>query len=111
MRLYECRRRGWSRVVWVSEDPCFFDDDGCRAGSACVRVLPHGAREVSSGRCRSECVSEMQVVLHREVPEDEEFRRQWNGLVEAMERPEVFYTWEWARAVARGYCASLRPLV
>lgn len=56
-------------------------------------------------------MSEMQVVLHREVPEDEEFRRQWNGLVEAMERPEVFYTWEWARAVARGYCASLRPLV
>ncbi len=56
-------------------------------------------------------MSEMRVVLHREIPQDEEFRQQWNGLVKAMESPEVFYTWEWAQAVARVYGASLRPLL
>jgi len=56
-------------------------------------------------------VSEMRVVLHREVSEGEKFRREWNALVGAMERPEVFYTWEWAQAVSRAYSDSLRPLV
>ncbi len=56
-------------------------------------------------------MSEMRAVLHREVPESEEFRQHWNQLVYAMERPEVFYTWEWAQSVARIYGTSLRPLV
>jgi CelD/BcsL family acetyltransferase involved in cellulose biosynthesis len=60
-------------------------------------------------------VSEMglglRLVQHQGIPEDEEFRRQWNELVAAMERPEVFYTWEWAQAVARVYGASLRLLL
>ncbi len=56
-------------------------------------------------------MSEMRVVLYREIPEDEEFRRQWNGLVEGMERPEVFYTWEWARAVWCAWGASACPLL
>ena len=56
-------------------------------------------------------MSEMRVVLHREIPSGEDFRRQWNALVDAMERPEVFYTWEWAQAVARVYGTSLRPLL
>jgi CelD/BcsL family acetyltransferase involved in cellulose biosynthesis len=56
-------------------------------------------------------VSEMRVLLHREIPDSEDFRRQWNALVNAMERPEVFYTWEWARAVAHAYSAALRPLL
>jgi CelD/BcsL family acetyltransferase involved in cellulose biosynthesis len=56
-------------------------------------------------------VIEMRMVLHREIPAGEEFRRQWNSLVQAMEHPEVFYTWEWACAVARVYGTSLRPLL
>ena len=56
-------------------------------------------------------MSEMRVLLHREIPEGQEFREQWNSLVEAMERPEVFYTWEWAQAVVRAYGASLRLLL
>jgi CelD/BcsL family acetyltransferase involved in cellulose biosynthesis len=56
-------------------------------------------------------VSEMRLELHREIPQAEEFRQQWNGLVERMERPEVFYTWEWAAAVAHAYSATVRPLL
>ena len=53
----------------------------------------------------------MRLRVHREIPEDEEFRRQWNGLVEAMERPQVFYTFEWAAAVAHAYGEVLKPLL
>ena len=56
-------------------------------------------------------MSEMRVVLLREIPQAEEFRRQWNGLVEKMQCPEVFYTWEWAKAVADAYSLALRPLL
>ena len=56
-------------------------------------------------------MSELRIVLHREIPDGEDFHRQWNVLVDAMERPEVFYTWEWAQAVARVYGTSLRPLL
>jgi CelD/BcsL family acetyltransferase involved in cellulose biosynthesis len=56
-------------------------------------------------------MSEMRVVLHQEISEGEEFRQQWNSLVQAMEQPEVFYTWEWAQAVSRVYGTSLRPLL
>ena len=56
-------------------------------------------------------MSEMRLVLHREIPEDEEFRQRWNVLVEAMEHPQVFYTWEWAAAVAHAYGDALRPLL
>ncbi len=53
----------------------------------------------------------MRLVLHREIPEDENLRAQWNALVQEMERPEVFYTYEWALAVARTYGASMTPLL
>lgn len=53
----------------------------------------------------------MRVVLHREIPEDESLRRQWNDLVQQMERPEVFYTYEWALAVHRAYRVSVTPLL
>ena len=56
-------------------------------------------------------MTEMRIVLHREIPSGEDFRRQWNALVDGMERPEVFYTWEWAQAVAQVYGASLRPML
>ncbi len=39
----------------------------------------------------------MRVTGYDAIPEDEGLRRQWNELVLQMERPEIFYTYEWAR--------------
>jgi CelD/BcsL family acetyltransferase involved in cellulose biosynthesis len=52
--------------------------------------------------------TDIRLVLHRTIPEDSEFRRQWNDLVMLMESPEVFYTWEWARAVSHAYGARVQ---
>jgi CelD/BcsL family acetyltransferase involved in cellulose biosynthesis len=38
-------------------------------------------------------------------------QRQWNDLVQQMERPEVFYTYEWALAVYRAYGGQMAPLL
>lgn len=56
-------------------------------------------------------MNHLRVVLHKEIPEDAELRRQWNALVLRAEQPQVFYTYEWALAVYRAYPASLRPLL
>lgn len=49
--------------------------------------------------------------MHRAIPQDQRLREQWNALVQEMERPEVFYTWEWAVAVAQAYRESMKPLL
>lgn len=53
----------------------------------------------------------MRIVLHREIPPDPELHRQWNAVALQMERPEVFYTCEWALAVQSAYRAALKPLL
>jgi CelD/BcsL family acetyltransferase involved in cellulose biosynthesis len=53
----------------------------------------------------------LRIVLHREIPEEPNLHRQWNTLALQMERPEVFYTCEWALAVQFAYPASLEPLL
>lgn len=53
----------------------------------------------------------LRIVLHREIPEDPELHRQWNALVPQMERPEVFYTCEWALALQSAYQAAAKPLL
>ncbi len=53
----------------------------------------------------------MRVAIHREIPREQPIRGQWNALVQQMERPEVFYTSEWAMAVDQAYGASLKPLL
>lgn len=53
----------------------------------------------------------MRLVLLREIPEDANLRHQWNALVERMDQPQVFYTWEWSLAVQRSYYSTLRPLL
>ncbi len=53
----------------------------------------------------------MRLVLHRHIPNDHVLARQWNDLVQQMECPEVFYTYEWALAVGRAYCDSIVPLL
>ena len=53
----------------------------------------------------------LRLVLLREIPEDENLRQQWNTLVERVDQPQVFYTYEWSLAVQRAYHASLRTLL
>jgi CelD/BcsL family acetyltransferase involved in cellulose biosynthesis len=54
---------------------------------------------------------EVRLVLHREIPEDEALRAQWNTFIQCLERPQVFYTWEWASAVQQAYGATMHPLL
>jgi CelD/BcsL family acetyltransferase involved in cellulose biosynthesis len=53
----------------------------------------------------------VRLVVLKEISQDEGLRRHWNALVQAVDKPQVFYTWEWAYAVQRAYQATLRPLV
>jgi CelD/BcsL family acetyltransferase involved in cellulose biosynthesis len=50
-------------------------------------------------------------VVLEQIPEDPELRRRWNELVQGMDHPEVFYTYDWALSVQRAYGSALRPLV
>lgn len=53
----------------------------------------------------------MNIVTLRQIPEDNAFRAQWNLLVGQMQLAEIFYTHEWAMAVARAYKDIRPPLV
>jgi len=51
----------------------------------------------------------LRIELHHTVPDDPGLRESWNALVDRMDRPEIFCTFEWARAVSYAYEQSLRP--
>jgi CelD/BcsL family acetyltransferase involved in cellulose biosynthesis len=53
----------------------------------------------------------LRLVLHREIPEDPHLLHEWDALALQMERPEVFYTCEWALAVQSAYQSSFTPLL
>ena len=53
----------------------------------------------------------LRIELHRRIPEDSKLQRQWNDVALQMERPEVFYTYEWAAAMQSAYQNSLKPLL
>ncbi len=53
----------------------------------------------------------MRIVVQEEIPEDLELRQAWNRLALGLDRPEVFYTYEWAISVQRAYRESLTPLL
>ena len=53
----------------------------------------------------------LRLVLLQEIPEDANLRRQWNALVHRVDRPQVFYTYEWSLAVQRAYHATLGRLL
>src|SRR6204780_1356111 len=53
----------------------------------------------------------MNIVTHRDIPEDTLLREAWNLLVEKMQPSEIFYTYEWALAVTRAYRDSRPPLL
>ena len=41
----------------------------------------------------------LRISVLREIPDDPGLRDQWNALAAQVHRPQVFYTYEWARAV------------
>lgn len=53
----------------------------------------------------------MRLVLHQQIPDDKILADQWNQLVQQMECPEVFYTYEWSLAVSRAYQDSITPVL
>ncbi len=53
----------------------------------------------------------MHIRVQRGIPQEPQLRDQWNSLVLHMERPEVFYTCEWATAVEQAYRGSMKPLL
>jgi CelD/BcsL family acetyltransferase involved in cellulose biosynthesis len=53
----------------------------------------------------------LRIAVHRAIPESNTLREQWNALVKRMERPEIFYTYEWALAMTHAYRASMQPLL
>src|SRR5216683_7458666 len=56
-------------------------------------------------------MQKLRLVVLRQIPEDPHLRQQWNALVEQVDQPQVFYTYEWALAVQRAYRATLAPLL
>jgi CelD/BcsL family acetyltransferase involved in cellulose biosynthesis len=54
---------------------------------------------------------DLRLVVHKSIPEDQQLRKQWNALLTLLDRPQVFYTYEWALAVQRAYQASLQTLL
>ncbi len=52
----------------------------------------------------------MKVTVLEKIPEDPEIILAWNNLVFRMERPEVFFTHQWALAASRAFSDSLCPL-
>ena len=51
----------------------------------------------------------LRILIHREIPDDTQLRREWNALVAQTESPQVFYTYEWARAVAHAFRHEMTP--
>ena len=52
----------------------------------------------------------VKVTVLETIPEDPEITVEWNNLVFGMERPEVFFTHQWALAASGSFSDSLRPL-
>src|SRR5262249_46021263 len=59
-------------------------------------------------QCRHDLRITMRIVAQTGVPD---FREQWNALAQRVERPQVFYTYEWAQAVVHAYGEPTKPLV
>jgi CelD/BcsL family acetyltransferase involved in cellulose biosynthesis len=53
----------------------------------------------------------VKVTVLEQVPEDTETILAWNNLVFRMERPEVFFSQQWAWAAGSAFSNSLRPLI
>src|SRR5208282_940327 len=74
-------------------------------------LLCHGLVLLRFPEGRILCEFAMRIVVHRNIPDDPWLQRQWNALVQEMESPEVFYTYQWASAVSRTLGDSLVPML
>jgi CelD/BcsL family acetyltransferase involved in cellulose biosynthesis len=52
----------------------------------------------------------VEISVLEKIPEDPEIVLAWNRLAFQMDRPEVFFTHQWALAVSRAFSESLAPL-
>jgi CelD/BcsL family acetyltransferase involved in cellulose biosynthesis len=53
----------------------------------------------------------LHVTILETLREDPKLAASWNDLAMRMERPEVFYTYQWALAASNAFAGTLRPLV
>lgn len=53
----------------------------------------------------------VRISVLREIPEDPGLRNDWNALASQAQRPQIFYTYEWARAVQLALSELLHPLL
>ena len=81
-------------------------------------ALPNLARQIGTityspelARSDRPVTRTVRLVVLQEIPEDANLRQQWNALVQRVDQPQVFYTYEWSLAVQRAYHAMLRPLL
>src|SRR4029077_1942673 len=93
------RPRCWRTVAWQFR----------KTGELEASRLRYGLVRLRLPKKRTHSEFAMRIVLHRDVPDDPLLHQQWNALVQKMERPEVFYTHQWALAVRRAYGESLLP--
>jgi CelD/BcsL family acetyltransferase involved in cellulose biosynthesis len=54
---------------------------------------------------------ELRLTILEAIPDDAGLRGAWNELALKVDRPQVFYTFEWSMAVQLAYRATLQPLV
>ena len=54
---------------------------------------------------------ELRLTVLEGIPEDASLRGAWNELALKVDRPQVFYTFDWSMAVQLAYRATLHPLV
>ena len=53
----------------------------------------------------------MRVTVLKEIPDDAELSRNWRRLVDRMEHPEIFFTYQWALAASRAFQVTMSPLL
>lgn len=52
----------------------------------------------------------MRLVVYKAIPDDGDLREAWSVLLQKVDQPQVFYTYEWAKCVARAF-SGVHPLL
>ena len=78
---------------------------------AVVSGPPPSAATIASLPQLVQRLPRLRISVLSEIPDDPALCQQWNALVSEMPCPQVFYTYEWARAVNVAMGDTLRPLL
>jgi len=70
-----------------------------------------GHPQAETMRGEEGCHPEMRVIVLKEIPDDLTLAQDWNRIVQQMEHPEVFFTYQWALAAGRAFRGVLAPLL